>query len=250
VSLPTEQHEAAAEQNIISAQAVAAAASSEETAAASKMSVGQKPSTGPAQEDSSAAPKEDTYVAKPAVARSSTQPVLPLVSPTQKQPVKADVPGSPAGHDGQKVAQANVAEASTVAETQEEASTPPKAAPTRWANLFAKAASAADKAAGVNGTASTVNGDDSTDVTSVSNAGLFPKSNANSIAEVIRAYKVHSADKVSLIEPRGLINTGNMCYMNSVSRPIARLIPVQADTRPGFTSFDILRPFLQLSGSS
>ena len=44
----------------------------------------------------------------------------------------------------------------------------------------------------------------------------LPKSNAENMAEAIREYQVGSLDKVSIIEPRGLINTGNMCYMNSV----------------------------------
>ena len=29
------------------------------------------------------------------------------------------------------------------------------------------------------------------------------------------------ADKIAFVEPRGLVNTGNMCYMNSVSTCLA-----------------------------
>lgn len=38
-----------------------------------------------------------------------------------------------------------------------------------------------------------------------------------SMVEVLRNYGSGSYnDRVSFIEPRGLVNTGNMCYMNSV----------------------------------
>ncbi|TVY46888.1 putative ubiquitin carboxyl-terminal hydrolase [Lachnellula occidentalis] len=43
------------------------------------------------------------------------------------------------------------------------------------------------------------------------------KSNAESLAEALRSFNAVSNDaKVSFLEPRGLVNTGNMCYMNSV----------------------------------
>ena len=44
------------------------------------------------------------------------------------------------------------------------------------------------------------------------------KSNAESLVEALRSFSAVSNDtKVSFLEPRGLVNTGNMCYMNSVS---------------------------------
>ncbi|TVY40797.1 putative ubiquitin carboxyl-terminal hydrolase [Lachnellula subtilissima] len=43
------------------------------------------------------------------------------------------------------------------------------------------------------------------------------KSNAESLVEALRSFSAVSNDaKVSFLEPRGLVNTGNMCYMNSV----------------------------------
>lgn len=42
------------------------------------------------------------------------------------------------------------------------------------------------------------------------------RSKASSLAEAVRAFKVADATRVSFLEPRGLVNTGNMCYMNSV----------------------------------
>lgn len=46
----------------------------------------------------------------------------------------------------------------------------------------------------------------------------FHTTNSSSLSEAIRGYSVGRSDKVAFIEPRGLINTGNMCYMNSVGR--------------------------------
>jgi ubiquitin carboxyl-terminal hydrolase 10 len=44
------------------------------------------------------------------------------------------------------------------------------------------------------------------------------KSNSESLAEALRSFNaVSSETKVAFLEPRGLVNTGNMCYMNSVS---------------------------------
>lgn len=46
----------------------------------------------------------------------------------------------------------------------------------------------------------------------------FGKANTESVAEALRSFSAVAGDsKVSFLKPRGLINTGNMCYMNSVS---------------------------------
>lgn len=44
------------------------------------------------------------------------------------------------------------------------------------------------------------------------------KPSSESLAEALRSFNAVSTDKVAFLEPRGLVNTGNMCYMNSVSR--------------------------------
>ena len=41
----------------------------------------------------------------------------------------------------------------------------------------------------------------------------------NSLAEVLSSFSVNdrgNANKIAFLKPRGLVNTGNMCYMNSV----------------------------------
>ena len=49
----------------------------------------------------------------------------------------------------------------------------------------------------------------------VSNGTQPPR--AASLAEALRQYNVEGETPLSFLEPRGLVNTGNMCYMNSVS---------------------------------
>jgi ubiquitin carboxyl-terminal hydrolase 10 len=49
-------------------------------------------------------------------------------------------------------------------------------------------------------------------------AGTFSKANNDSLADALRVFNATSQDaKLAFLKPRGLINTGNMCYMNSVS---------------------------------
>lgn len=93
---------------------------------------------------------------------------------------------------------------------------PAKAPPSSWANLFAKPTASTTSPtttgqAGTNGVAA--EGPNASD----SNLSNFVKSNASSVAEVLQAYRVNSVNNLAFLEPRGLINTGNMCYMNSVS---------------------------------
>ena len=47
----------------------------------------------------------------------------------------------------------------------------------------------------------------------------FVTSKSSALPEALNSYSVDEADdtKLSFLEPRGLVNTGNMCYMNSVS---------------------------------
>lgn len=45
-----------------------------------------------------------------------------------------------------------------------------------------------------------------------------------SLAEALKQYNVQNDTTLSFLEPRGLVNTGNMCYMNSVRFGCASLI--------------------------
>lgn len=49
-------------------------------------------------------------------------------------------------------------------------------------------------------------------------ANSTTKANQESFADALQAFSANSkSSKIAFIEPRGLVNTGNMCYMNSVS---------------------------------
>ncbi|KAI1081377.1 cysteine proteinase [Whalleya microplaca] len=114
----------------------------------------------------------------------------------------------------------------------EPAPAPVKTAPKLWTGLFAQAAPAASPA-GVAGTGSSstevaVSGA-AADGTAPANGnvgtGSFTKSNTSSLAEALRAYSVTGSQKIAFLEPRGLINPGNMCYMNSVLQVLIFCIP-------------------------
>lgn len=163
---------------------------------------------------------------------SPTVPALPVIPALPVRPAanKASTDGPTAGDAATEAAeQATGVDASdapvsgevvTNGEVAEVAAAPASPGPKLWTGLFSKAAAAAS--AGVNGSAGTnghgANGTNGT-------AGAFTKSNANSLAEAVSSYRVGTADKVAFIEPRGLINTGNMCYMNSVLQVLTFCIP-------------------------
>ena len=87
-------------------------------------------------------------------------------------------------------------------------SPPAKAAPKSWADLVKTMAQPTEaRAVKVPDNANTqMNG--------------FATSKTGSLADVLSSFLINDGSedsKISFLEPRGLINTGNMCYMNSVS---------------------------------
>lgn len=150
-------------------------------------------------------------------------PVLPKHStksqPIDKAPeqVKAETINVDDAGKTIAVAEGSTTSASVTDSPTSTPSAPVRAPPTSWANLFAKPASAMAPGHGPNGSVggATVNGS-GIHAGDASGSGFF-KANASSLAEAIQGYRVESNDKFSFLEPRGLINTGNMCYMNSVS---------------------------------
>lgn len=83
------------------------------------------------------------------------------------------------------------------------ASPPPKAAPKSWADLVRSKAPPSSAAAPSSTNGALTNG--------------VNASRATSLSDALRDFDVDSERKICFLEPRGLVNTGNMCYMNSVS---------------------------------
>lgn len=148
--------------------------------------------------------------------RNTTKPAVPLIpikpakaasaaSATQKS-----VKSPPAEKPQPKAVDEVAAPAPEVTAAEEAPKPAAPAAPKSWAELLrAKNAAAAPQAQTQAQPPVTSNGVVST------NGPVTPKS--NSLADVLASYSVDSEKKVSFIEPRGLVNTGNLCYMNSVS---------------------------------
>lgn len=133
-------------------------------------------------------------------------PVPPKASPQQKSvPLidsKPELESAPTADDVNQNDEKAVPEdsAKLKVETPSPASKPP---PKSWADLVRSKTQKSSFA------------HSPTENASSSTSALSSKS--NSLAEVIKAFKVDEDSHFAFLEPRGLVNTGNMCYMNSVS---------------------------------
>ena len=61
---------------------------------------------------------------------------------------------------------------------------------------------------------------DQASVDAIAQTNGFVTSKTGSLADALTSYDVENnsdSAKLAFLEPRGLVNTGNMCYMNSVS---------------------------------
>jgi len=146
--------------------------------------------------------RKDTRTAIPKV------PALPNIAGSRQKPAtsasseKNPTSVAPVSDDKSAIVPVDPVE---TAESQSPAATPQptKAIAKSWADLVR---TKGNNAAGVpltNGSAVT-NG--------------AQQSRAGSLAEALSHFQVDSDEKVAFLEPRGLVNTGNMCYMNSVCR--------------------------------
>ncbi|KAL6922105.1 hypothetical protein ACHAPO_002863 [Fusarium lateritium] len=250
VSLPAiDQHNVAAEQ-----ASVPEASSTEPSISA------HTPATSTAPSEAAATPRQSSETPAPVQQRSRTNtatsatstatnrpatrssaapaPALPSLSKANTKdakPVRAEKPVNGDVATESAPEQAVTAEGSDKpAESESVAAEPApavKVPPSSWAKLFSKpAAAAAGKTEGPNGAAPTdtvANGHAAETVSGTPNgaAPSFSKVNANSVAEAIHTFHVGLADQVSFLEPRGLINTGNMCYMNSVLQVLMFCLP-------------------------
>lgn len=148
--------------------------------------------------------------------RTATKPALPLIpikpakassvaSTTQKSPKSP----APAQRDPVDPASVSASEGDGNAEDTPKAAPPKPSAPKSWAELLRvkNVPVAAQAPAAPNGVA----------VAAPTTAPAAAKS--NTLAEVLTSFSVDADKKISFLEPRGLVNTGNLCYMNSVRLP-------------------------------
>lgn len=140
-------------------------------------------------------------------------PAVPVVRAIPKSQPKSTPSTTPQKTNGEAPCEvkSTTSEATNGDETKEPATEevkatppPPKAwaTPRAWTGLFGSS--------GAPAAPTTANGGQN-------GASGFGKKNSDSLAEALRSFNAQAKDsKVSFLEPRGLVNTGNMCYMNSV----------------------------------
>jgi ubiquitin carboxyl-terminal hydrolase 10 len=144
--------------------------------------------------------------------RTQTKPVVPLIpirsakAPSVTSTTQKSVKSVAGTQDPKKAEEVTTptpsSEAAGNAEETPKAS-PSPAAPKSWAELLRSKAAPAPVQ-----TPAVPNGN-------VSPNGP-PASKSNSLGDVLASFSVDSDKKLSFLEPRGLVNTGNVCYMNSV----------------------------------
>ncbi|KAI1430962.1 cysteine proteinase [Xylaria sp. CBS 124048] len=162
-------------------------------------------------------------------------PAVPAISTIPKTSHKAtenheDVPVATPSSSGQNndIPQPAAETPKAEPESVVASSLPIRAAPKLWSGLFQRSASTVTssndpKNPGSTGATPIV---PSSDISSTTNGpGSFAKSNASSLAEALRSYQVSDVQKIAFLKPRGLFNTGNMCYMNSVLQALIFCVP-------------------------
>ncbi|RFU24169.1 hypothetical protein B7463_g12167, partial [Scytalidium lignicola] len=130
----------------------------------------------------------------PAVNTSKTPDVAPVQSAVSPQTYETDQEASQATAEQPATEEAKVMPA-------------PKSAPKLWTGLFNSS-----------GAVSTQPENDAQDSAALAGLG---KASTESLAEALRLFNASSIPRLAFLEPRGLVNTGNMCYMNSVSKRAA-----------------------------
>ena len=169
------------------------------------------PSSAPQKQPTQPQPQSKT--SKPAVPVVPIVPVVPATSGTPRQPAK-DEPTRAAEQPKTDTAEAvkEPPAESAKSEEQEKPSPPSREPPKSWADLLKS--KAASKAAAAPSSTTETN-------------GLVPHK-AKPLADVLTGLGddvTEYSDKVAFLEPRGLVNTGNMCYMNSVLQVLVSCVP-------------------------
>lgn len=189
-------------------------------------------SVQPPPKPAAATTKPTTRPTVPAVPAVPVIPALPKAGSKDTAPTAADASsagdkqtaaasnGAPAESQDTATQEANSAAEVKAAEESQPAPAPAPAKPKLWTGLFSKSLAAASTSAAAKTTQTLPNGAAAAAAEASSGTpavGSFAKSNASSFAEALQAYRASAQDRLAFLEPRGLVNTGNMCYMNSVS---------------------------------
>ncbi|KAJ2981928.1 hypothetical protein NUW58_g6561 [Xylaria curta] len=203
--------------------------SSQENPAQSPSSTSTSPKNTPSS-TSTTAQKSATRTAVPAVPIIPVMPKSslgePRTPPNPDQTPTAQLSSLPSDSSQPS---ANTVQA--IPDNEPTPTRPAKSAPKLWSGLFQSQTPAAMPPNGPNNTGSRTTAADapSSDASNtgnnVSGPGSFAKSNTNSLAEALRDYEVSNGHNIAFIEPRGLVNTGNMCYMNSVLQALIFCTP-------------------------
>ncbi|KAJ5169028.1 uncharacterized protein N7482_004622 [Penicillium canariense] len=162
-------------------------------------------------------PTTPSSTAKSQDQQKNTKPAIPII------PVVPNVPGTPrrqakdTASAGSKTPKSSAATAEAETESAPavdatlKPSSPVRTAPKSWADLVRSKNAARPASASAD---------------PESNALAVQKS--ESLAEVLSTLGedvTQYSDKIAFLEPRGLVNTGNMCYMNSVLQILVSCVP-------------------------
>ncbi|KAI0473228.1 cysteine proteinase [Xylariaceae sp. FL0804] len=190
--------------------------------------------------DSSSPSKHTRTASRAAIPAVPILPILPKTSPKETKNIldpelrQHETKQATAQEASSSVddAPAPVDESSQTEAKSEPASawTAGQNAPKLWSRLFqpkapVPATSTRATSADAGAASATTTADSSATEAGSAVTGSFTRSNVSSLADALRAYRVDGAQKTAFLEPRGLINPGNMCYMNSVLQVLIFCIP-------------------------
>lgn len=170
-------------------------------------------STQPTTPSSTAKSQTQQKNTKPAIPIAPTVPVIPSAHSTPRRHAKdsastgSETPKSTAATNG------DIETDTTVTTEDEKPTSPVREPPKSWAELLRT------KAAAKEASAAAAAATESTSVPVQKNQTLADV--LSSLGEDVAQY----SDKVAFLEPRGLVNTGNMCYMNSVLQILVSCVP-------------------------
>ncbi|KAJ5584161.1 uncharacterized protein N7459_003961 [Penicillium hispanicum] len=173
-------------------------------------------STQPTTPSSTARSQAQQKATKPAIPLAPVVPVVPNVPGTPRRQTK-DTSSATSETPKSNVATTNATEADSQSNLAAGTSTQPSspvhapAAPKSWAELLRSKAAAKPSGASAPTESSPMIAQKSESLADV----------LSSLGEDVTQY----SDKIAFLEPRGLVNTGNMCYMNSVLQILVSCVP-------------------------